>query len=75
MIEIFLKGWFAKSYGQFSLYKDSLELMRRCDALSCEGHCPQDQKCPYSQTLGSCIDKSDRKYITIVYTALCLCNI
>ncbi|CAC5386461.1 unnamed protein product [Mytilus coruscus] len=41
----------------------SLDLMRRCDALSCEGHCvcaPQDQRCPYSPTLGNCTDVSDR---------------
>ncbi|CAG2233138.1 unnamed protein product [Mytilus edulis] len=51
----------------------SLELMRRCDALSCEGHCvcaPQDQKCPYSQTLGSCIDKSDSVFSGTQYTLL-----
>lgn len=43
----------------------SLDLIRRCDALSCEGHCicaPQDQRCPDSLTIGVCNDVSDSKY-------------
>lgn len=42
----------------------TLDLVRRCDALSCEGHCvcaPQDQKCPYQPSLGSCVDISTSK--------------
>jgi hypothetical protein len=42
----------------------ALDLARRCEALSCEGHCvcaPQDQKCPYSPTIGACTDVSTSK--------------
>ncbi|CAC5386462.1 unnamed protein product [Mytilus coruscus] len=49
----------------------SLDLMRRCDALSCEGHCvcaPQDQRCPYSPTLGNCTDVSDSVFSGTQYT-------
>ncbi|CAG2222618.1 unnamed protein product [Mytilus edulis] len=38
-----------------------LDLIRRCDAMSCDGHCvcaPQDQKCPLNPSLGSCNDVS-----------------
>jgi hypothetical protein len=43
---------------------EALDLARRCEALSCEGHCvcaPQDQKCPYSPTIGACTDVSTSK--------------
>ncbi|XP_052067298.1 uncharacterized protein LOC127706680 [Mytilus californianus] len=39
-----------------------LDLIRRCDAMSCDGHCvcaPQDQKCPLNPNLISCNDVSD----------------
>lgn len=42
----------------------ALDLIRRCEAMSCEGHCicaPQDQQCPYSASLGSCNDISSSK--------------
>ena len=42
----------------------ALDLARRCEALSCEGHCvcaPQDQKCPYSPTIRACTDVSTSK--------------
>ncbi|CAG2234222.1 unnamed protein product [Mytilus edulis] len=41
-----------------------LDLVRRCDAISCEGHCvcsPQDRKCPFNPSLGNCTDVSDAK--------------
>ncbi|CAC5386466.1 unnamed protein product [Mytilus coruscus] len=49
----------------------SLDLVRRCDSLSCDGHCvcaPQDQRCPYSSTLGNCTDVSDSVFSGTQYT-------
>jgi hypothetical protein len=43
----------------------ALDLIRRCDSMSCEGHCvcaPQDQKCSFSENLGSCVDTSIGNY-------------
>ncbi|CAG2247187.1 unnamed protein product [Mytilus edulis] len=51
----------------------SLDLIRRCDALSCEGHCicaPQDQRCPDSLTIGVCNDVSDSVFTGTQYSLL-----
>ncbi|XP_063415906.1 uncharacterized protein LOC134697555 [Mytilus trossulus] len=50
-----------------------LDLVRRCDAISCEGHCvcsPQDQKCPFNPSLGNCTDVSDDVFSSTQYTLL-----
>ncbi|VDI61828.1 polycystin 2 [Mytilus galloprovincialis] len=50
-----------------------LDLVRRCDAISCEGHCvcsPQDRKCPYNPSLGNCTDVSDGVFSGTQYTLL-----
>ncbi|CAC5370733.1 unnamed protein product [Mytilus coruscus] len=55
----------------------SLDLIRRCDALSCEGHCicaPQDQRCPYSPTMASCTDVSDSVFTGTQYSLLLVKN-
>ncbi|XP_071123173.1 uncharacterized protein [Mytilus edulis] len=47
----------------------ALELIRRCDSMSCEGHCvcaPQDQKCPSSPSLNSCTDISSNNSNSIL---------
>ncbi|XP_071123054.1 uncharacterized protein [Mytilus edulis] len=50
-----------------------LDLIRRCDAMSCDGHCvcaPQDQKCPLNPSLGSCNDVSTSKYIKDMFVMM-----
>ncbi|XP_076117799.1 uncharacterized protein LOC143085385 [Mytilus galloprovincialis] len=50
-----------------------LDLVRRCDAISCEGHCvcsPQDRKCPFNPSLGNCTDVSDGVFSGTQYTLL-----
>jgi hypothetical protein len=46
-----------------------LDLVRRCEAMSCDGHCacaPQDQKCQYSVTLGNCTNVSAGRFACLM---------
>jgi hypothetical protein len=51
----------------------SLDLIRRCDSMSCEGHCvcaPQDQKCQFSPSLGACNDLTACKYLLLEISSI-----